>query len=77
MAQKMSQIPTTKVDELEGQLEEMDLEHAMTYSLADAMREGCRVSRQYVGGWVTDEGEKMCALSAAVTAVKARHLLDR
>jgi hypothetical protein len=72
-----SKIPTTKVDELETQLEDLDLEHAMSYSLADAMREGCRVSRQYVGGWVSEEGEKMCALSAAATAVKARHLLER
>lgn len=72
----MSQIPQTKVDELEKQLEEMDLEQAMKYSLADAMREGCRISRQYVGGWVSAEGDKMCALSAAATAAKARHLID-
>lgn len=71
-----TKIPDTKVEELEAQLETLDLEHAMNYSLADAMREGCAVSRQYVGGWVGDAGDKMCALSAAATAAKARHLID-
>lgn len=71
-----SKIPTKKVDELEAQLEELDLQHAMNYSLADAMREGCAISRQYVGGWVDENAERMCALSAAATAAKARHLID-
>jgi hypothetical protein len=72
---KSSQIPEIKVDELEKQLEELDFEHAASYSLADAMREACGVTRQFVGGWVTEDGEKMCALSAAALTAKARHML--
>lgn len=71
----MSDIFDTKADELAPLLEELDLEHAMSYSLADAIREGSTVTEQCVGGWVSEDGEKMCALSAALTAVKARHLL--
>jgi hypothetical protein len=72
----MSRIPTEKIEELETQLEELDFEHAMSYSLADAMREGCGITRQYVGGWVDQRGEMMCALSAAALAAKARHLIE-
>ena len=70
-----SKIPDEKVDELEAQLAELDFEHAASYSLADAMREACGVTRQFVGGWVTEDGEKMCALSAAALTAKARHML--
>jgi hypothetical protein len=72
---KTSQIPETKVDELEKQLEELDFEHATKYSLADAIREASSVTRQQIGGWVSDDGEKMCALSAGALAAKARHML--
>lgn len=72
---KTSQIPETKVDELEKQLEELDFEHAQSYSLADAMREACGITRQYVGGWVAEGGDLMCALSAAALTAKARHML--
>ena len=40
-----------------------------SYTLADAMREGSRVSKQYAG-W--GGGEYACALSAAAIAAKAR-----
>jgi len=69
-------IPETKVDELEDTLDELELEQAMTYSLADAIREGSSVTDQCVGGWTDDDGEQMCALSAAALAAKARHLID-
>lgn len=65
-------IPAEKVDELAEKLP--SLEDAMTYSLADAIREGSSVTDQCVGGW-TDEQGNMCALSAALLAAKARHLL--
>lgn len=66
-------IPDEKVDELAAMLPEV--EKAMTYSLADAIREGSTVTEQCVGGWTSDEGNQMCALSAAVLAAKARHML--
>ena len=71
----MSMIPDTKVEELESQLEGLDVEHAMHYSFTDAMREACGITRQMVGGWVSEDGDKMCALSAATLAAKARHLI--
>ena len=42
----------------------------MNYTLADAIREGSKVTRQEVGGW--GDGETACALTAAAVAVKAR-----
>ena len=67
-------ISEEKVDELTEQLEDMDLERAMNYSLADAIREGSTVTDQEVGGW--GDGETACALSAAALAAKARHIID-
>lgn len=60
----------TKVDELRQQL---DLEKAMDYTLADAIREGASVTRGYAG-WVGPNGE-LCALSAAILALKARRMI--
>lgn len=72
-----SLIPDEKVDELSKQLEELDFEHARSYSLADAIREASSITRQKIdGGWVSDDGDKMCALSAAALAAKARHMID-
>lgn len=65
-------IPTEKVDELAAKLPE--LEDAMRYSLADAIREGASVTEQCVGDWEGSNGE-LCAMSAALLAAKARHLL--
>jgi hypothetical protein len=67
-------LPTEKIDELKEKLEDLDLEQAMTYSLADAIREGSSVTDQCVGGWWDEDGS-VCALSAAAIAAKARHLL--
>lgn len=61
-----------KADEIADRLPE--LEKAMSYTLADAIREGSTVTEQCVGGFVGPQGE-MCALSAALTAVKARRMI--
>ena len=66
--------PTEKIFELEETLEELDLEQSMTYSLADAIREGSSVTDQCINGWTGEDGS-VCALSAALIAAKARHLL--
>lgn len=68
----MPMIDPNKVEELADTLPE--LEEAMTYSLADAIREGSTVTDQCVGGWTDDDGN-MCALSAALLAAKARRML--
>ena len=68
----MPMIDPNKVEELADTLPE--LEEAMTYSLADAIREGSTVTDQCVGGW-TDYDGNMCALSAALLAAKARRML--
>lgn len=47
-----------------------NLERAAEYRLSDAIREGSKVSNQAYN-W-TGENDSMCALSAAVTAAKAR-----
>lgn len=62
----------TKAAELADNLPE--LEKAMSYTLADAIREGSTVTGQCVGNW-SDEQGNVCALSAALVAVKARHML--
>lgn len=71
-------ISPAKVKELEEQIEisgqQMDdLVKASQYSLADAIREGSSVTDQCVGNWVGPQ-DTMCALSAGLLALKARHL---
>lgn len=69
-------ISDTKVQELEEKLEPLDMtnvESAMTYTLSQAIREGSSVTTQKINGWI--DGDEMCAISAALLAVKARHLL--
>ena len=46
---------------------------ARPYTLADAIREGARVTEHSTDGW--GDGERACALSAAVIAARARGLL--
>ncbi len=58
-----------KADELKSILGEIEMDVLTSYTLADAIREGCSVSKQALG-W--GDGETMCALSAAATAAKAR-----
>lgn len=70
----MSMSTLELIEEKAGVLE-MDLtslEKSMTYSLADAIREGSSVTGQAYN-WSDSEGN-VCALSAALIAVKARHL---
>jgi hypothetical protein len=57
---KVEQLKETGIVELER----------LNYRLSDAIREGCSVTGK-AQGWV-DEDENMCAMSAAVTAAKAR-----
>lgn len=70
----MISLPVEKIEELEETLPDLDIKKAMSYSLADAIREGSTVTDQCVGGWVDDDGS-VCALSAAAMAAKARHLI--
>lgn len=58
-----------KVDELKSIIDEIGMEVATSYTLADAIREGCQVSEQ-IGNW--GNGAEACALTAAVIAAKAR-----
>jgi hypothetical protein len=67
----MLALPEHKIAELAESLPE--LEKAMTYGLAQAIREGSAAGEQMVGGWTGPEGE-MCALSAAVAALRARRM---
>ncbi len=56
---------------LSGNLAE--LENAMTYTLSDAIREGSSHTSQALGKFVGSEGD-VCALTAALVAIKARHM---
>ena len=70
----MSDITTKeKVSELAAMLSGIEEEVTTSYTLADAIREGSKVSEQAVGTW--GEGEKQCAMHAAVTAAAARGYL--
>jgi len=62
------------IAKLEEALPDIDLDKAMGYTLADAIREGSTVTGQCVGSWHDEDGN-VCALSAALLAVKARHML--
>ena len=64
---------TEKVEQLEETLPDLN-EKALTYSLADAIREGSTVTDQAVGAWEESDGS-VCAISAAALAAKARHLI--
>lgn len=62
-----------KVDELRemlgAELGAMEMDVTTSYTLADAIREGSKVSEQ-AHGW--GQGDKMCAMHAAVAAAAAR-----
>lgn len=69
----MSDVMTRNVDKMKEILEsDTDIKslERMKYRLSDAIREGSKVSDQAYS-WV-GENDSMCALSAAVTAAKAR-----
>lgn len=58
-----------KVNELREMLGEIELDVTTSYTLADAIREGSKVSEQ-ANGW--GQGDTMCAMHAAVAAAAAR-----
>ena len=62
-----------KVDELRSTLGEIEMDVLTSFTLADAIREGSSVSEQAVGTW--GQGEKQCAMHAAVTSAVARGYL--
>lgn len=61
-----------KAEELKQVLGEIEMDVLTSYTLADAIREGCLVSEQEYG-WGT--GETACALSSAVIAARSRGYL--
>lgn len=63
-----------KVAELEKQVDDASLEKSMSYTLSDAIREGSTVTGQMRGNWTDETGDNVCAMSAAVLALRARHL---
>lgn len=63
-----------KVDELREMLGDIEVNVLTEYTLADAIRDGSKVSEQAVGSW--GEGAKQCALHTAVTAFIARGYLE-
>ena len=70
----------SKIDEKVDQLKELQQELGTIelnvlgrFTLADAMREGSKVTEQEVGGW--GSGDTACALSAAVISAKSRGYL--
>lgn len=65
-----------KIDQLQKELGEIELKVTTEgYTLADAIREGSTVTGQKIGGFVSDDGELACALSAAYISAKARGIL--
>lgn len=65
-----------KADELKGirsELGEIELGVIGHYTLADAIREGSKVSKHNQAGWGT--GDTACALTAAVISAKSRDYL--
>lgn len=70
----MNVISDTKVAELEQKIDLASLEQAASYSLADAIREGSTVTGHRIGDWTDQTGDNVCAMSAAVIALRARHL---
>jgi len=62
-----------KIDELRSMIDEIGLEVATSFTLADAIREGSTVSKHSTSGW--GNGESMCALHAAVASAVARGYL--
>lgn len=59
----------TKSDELKKVLGEIEMDVLTNYTLADAIREGCMVTDK-AQAW--QQGDSVCALSAAVIAARAR-----
>ena len=64
---------STKVDEIRQMLGDIEMDVLTEYTLADAIREGSKVSTQSYG-W--GAGEQMCAMHAAVAAALARGYMN-
>jgi hypothetical protein len=56
--------------QLKADLGEIELKVTTGYTLADAIRDGSKVSKHNKSGW--GDGETACALTAGVIAAKAR-----
>lgn len=65
----MLSIIDQKVEEIKNTLGEIEMNVLTKYTLADAIREGSAVTEQAYG-W--GDGERVCALSAAYLAARAR-----
>lgn len=64
-----------KVDELDKVLGEIELNVVTEgYTLADAMREGTRVTRKATGSW--GNGDTACGWTAAYLGAKRRGLVN-
>lgn len=72
----MTDIITQKAEELDellkADLGQIEVSVLTSYTLADAIREGCLVTKQEFG-W--GKGDTACALSAAVIAARRRGYL--
>lgn len=58
-----------KIEEIKAVIDEIGMDVATSYTLADAIREGSMVTTQEYG-W--GNGDTACAMSAAVMAARAR-----
>lgn len=58
-----------KIEEIKAVIDEIGMDVATSYTLADAIREGSLVTTQEYG-W--GNGDTACAMSAACMAAKAR-----
>lgn len=58
-----------KIEEIKSVIDEIGMDVATSYTLADAIREGSMVTTQEYG-W--GNGDTACAMSAAVMAARAR-----
>lgn len=61
-----------KVEEIKAVIDEIGMDVATSYTLADAIREGSQFTTQAYN-W--GDGETACAMSAAVLAARARGYL--
>ena len=62
-----------KVDELKEMLGEIEMDVLTEFTLADAIREGSKVSKQ-ASGW--GNGDTACAMHAAVASAMARGYME-
>lgn len=58
------------VEKMREVLGEIEMGVLTSFTLADAIREGSKVTEQAVGSW--GDGESACAMTASVVAAKAR-----